>query len=86
MTAKIQNARQMEKSAMNAKKWFTLQAVVLRGKMLRETEVSIVEDRHSETDPEEETSSSDSSIFLIRPVNKVEQTEENNKKIIWTSI
>ena len=37
MTATIQNARQMGKPAMNAKKWAILRAVVLDEKMLRGT-------------------------------------------------
>ena len=49
---------------------------------MEKNKVSRVEERPIESEVEEDTSSSDNSIFLIRPINKVEQKEENNKKIM----
>ena len=51
-------------------------------KNLEENKVSRVEERNSEDMEDEETSSSYSSIFLIRPVNKVSQIKENGSKIM----
>ncbi len=68
------------KTCNECKKVGHLASCCFKRKNAERNKVSRVEEKYSESENEEETSSSDTSIFLIRPVNKVEQQQKNHAR------